>query len=273
MEGSRGKGRRRFLKTAAGGLAGVVLITNAPPAVLRVLSVGSQPGAGPQAPARTQEPGQGYHHWGFVVDTTKCIGCGKCVLACKVENDVPMESHYNRTWVERYLVTEEGEVHVDSPEAGIHGFAEERFNQNHKGVRIVKSYFVPKLCNQCENTPCIQVCPVGATYRTPDGVVLVDRQRCIGCRYCIQACPYGARFLDPRLRVADKCTWCYHRIQKGLRPACVEACPVGARLFGDLNDPESPIRKLMAQERVAVLKPDLGTRPQVHYLGLEKYVR
>jgi len=119
----------------------------------------------------------------------------------------------------------------------------------------------------------VQVCPVGATYKTKDGVVLIDRARCIGCRYCIQACPYGARYLDPRYHVVDKCTWCYHRITKGLLPACVEVCPVGARVFGDLRDPESPVRKIIQAERVNVLKPDLGTKPQVYYVGLQEGVR
>jgi len=108
---------------------------------------------------------------------------------------------------------------------------------------------------------------------TKDGVVLVDYKYCIGCRYCIQACPYGARYLHPKERVADKCTWCYHRITKGLHPACVEVCPVGARVFGDLRDPRSPVRKLLREERVYVLKPDLGTRPKVFYIGIDIGVR
>ena len=112
-----------------------------------------------------------------------------------------------------------------------------------------------------------------ATYSTKEGVVLVDRKACIGCRYCIQACPYGARFLDPGLKVVDKCTWCYHRITKGLLPACVEVCPVGARVFGDIRDPESPVSKMLREEAMGILKPDLGTEPKVYYVGLEKGVQ
>ncbi len=126
------------------------------------------------------------HYWGFVVDSKKCIGCGRCVYACKLEfnNDIPVED-------------------------------------------IKKAFYFPKLCNHCDNPPCVQVCPVGATYLTNDGVVLVDYDYCIGCRYCIMACPYGARYFNskesphykphPNLcgGVADKCTWCYHRITKG----------------------------------------------------------
>ena len=136
-----------------------------------------------------------------------------------------------------------------------------------------ESYYIPKLCNQCDNPPCVQVCPVSATYKLKDGVILVDRKRCIGCRYCIQACPYGARFLDPRARTADKCTWCYHRITKDLLPACVEACPVGARIFGDRSDPESNVSRILREEKVYVLKPDLKTRPRVFYMNLPEEVR
>ncbi len=107
---------------------------------------------------------------------------------------------------------------------------------------------------------------------TNDGVVLVDQEHCIGCGYCIQACPYGARFFLPDKNIIDKCTWCYHRIHKGLVPACVEVCPVEARVFGDLWDPESPVRKILAERRIYVLKPDLGTEPKVYYIGFEKGV-
>jgi Fe-S-cluster-containing dehydrogenase component len=212
------------------------------------------------------------HEWAFVVDTTRCIGCGRCVVACKRENHVPPEPEYTRTWVERYVITRQGDVFVDSPNAGMEGFGGEAANLKYKNLDIRKSFFVPKLCNQCQNPPCVQVCPVAATYSTGDGVVLVDRERCIGCRYCIQACPYGARYLDPRAHVADKCTWCYHRITKGLKPACVEVCPVQARLFGNLKDPEDPIRQVLRSNRVSVLKPSLGTRPQVYYIGIETEV-
>lgn len=224
----------------------------------------------------------GKHYWGFVVDTNKCIGCGRCVRACKLENRVPLEPEHHRTWVERYVITLEGEAYVDSPQGGINGFAGEAVNVKYQNLKIRNSFFVPKLCNQCDNPPCVQVCPVAATYRTKDGIILVDQQRCIGCRYCIQACPYGARYLLPSRPgvgplgeggVVDKCTWCYHRITRGVPPACVEACPVKARAFGDLRTPESPVRQILAEARINVLKPDLGTRPKVYYVGLDLEVR
>jgi len=138
---------------------------------------------------------------------------------------------------------------------------------------VEKQFFVPKLCNQCKHAPCIQVCPVGATYRTGDGVVLVDRERCVGCSYCIQACPYSARFLHPVLKVADKCNWCYPRISKGLLPACVQVCPTGARKFGNIKDPASEVVALKKKSRLRVVKQDMGTGPTVFYIDLDEVVK
>ena len=203
--------------------------------------------------------------YAFVVDTTKCIGCGRCVAACKAENNVPGGKY--RTWVERYIITESHKVLVDSPNGAINGFENKNIDE-----RIAKAFFVPKLCNQCAKPVCVQVCPVGATYRTKDGVVLVDAKHCVGCGYCVQSCPYGVRFINPRTHTADKCTWCYQRITKGLKPACVQACPREARLFGNLKDPDSRIKQIIDRERLGVLKPAEGTEPQVYYLGLDKEV-
>lgn len=213
------------------------------------------------------------HYWAFVVDTKKCIGCGRCANVCKLENNVPLRPECNRTWIERYVFTEDEEVFVDSPDGGIAGFTTANANIKYENLKIRKSFFIPKLCNQCDKAPCVRVCPVGATYMAKDGVILIDRNRCIGCRYCIQVCPYGARYFLREQGVADKCTWCYHRITKGLPPACVEACPVGARIFGNLKDPESKIVQILRKERVSVLKASLGTEPKVYYIGLENGVR
>lgn len=217
--------------------------------------------------------------WAFLVDTYKCVGCGFCVKACKMENDVPYDASVTRTWVERYILTKNGEVLADTPRGGRDGFITSKVQlgaEHYREVKpeeIAKAFFVPKLCNQCENPPCVQVCPVGATYQTEDGVVLVDRKWCIGCGYCIMACPYGARFFHPVYKVADKCNFCYHRIHQGLKPACVEACPFEARLVGDLNNPDDPVTQFINTQRVGVLKEDYGTRPQVYYVGLSKEVR
>ena len=156
-----------------------------------------------------------------------------------------------RTWVERYVVTKDGKVHTDSPMGGRDGFTTPEIDLTRAGSDIeaediAKAFFVPKLCNQCDNPPCVQVCPVGATFQTADGVVLVDRKWCIGCGYCIMACPYGVRFFHPVYKMADKCTFCYHRITKGMKTACVQACPFGARQIGNLRDPDDPVTKTIS---------------------------
>jgi tetrathionate reductase subunit B len=217
--------------------------------------------------------------WGFLVDTFKCVGCGLCVQACKIENEIPYDANVTRTWVERYVVMKDGRVFIDSPKGARNGFINDKielkkqYYQEVKKEEISQAFFVPKLCNQCENPPCVQVCPVGATYQTKDGVVLVDRKWCIGCGYCIMACPYGVRFFHPVHRVAEKCNFCYHRINKGLDPACVGACPFGARQIGNIKDPNDPISKIIITERVGVLKEEYGTKPQVYYRGLSKEVK
>ncbi len=218
------------------------------------------------------------HQWGFGVDATKCIGCLRCVEACKNENSVPKNAHQFRTWVERYVHIEgDPEVHIDSQSDPVNIAAsgsekEFRFANRYKDQKVEKAFFVPKLCNQCTHPACVQVCPTGATFRTEDGVVLIDPTYCIGCRYCVQACPYGARYFDEDRGVADKCNWCYHRITKGLKPACVEVCPVGARVFGDQKDKQSPISLFIRNNRVQVLRPETGNAPNVFYVGIDKEV-
>jgi Fe-S-cluster-containing dehydrogenase component len=216
------------------------------------------------------------HDWAFVMDTTTCIGCGRCVEACKLENHVPEDPEVNRTWVELHALCDDGGVVIAAPDGGIHGFAGEHA-PDLPGCQVMNAYFVPRTCMQCENPPCTWVCPVSATYRGADGVVLVDERRCIGCGYCLEACPYGARYMIPAgdtspmgvAGIVDKCTFCYHRITRGKLPACTEVCPVNARIFGDLRDPESPASVALAEKRVRVMKPSLGTRPRVYYTGLE----
>jgi tetrathionate reductase subunit B len=239
--------------------------------MLKILGAGAGLIFVPLGRLEASEPGGNYdpdaHYWGYAVDTTKCIGCCACMRACRAENDVP--DGYFRTWIERYTIDGNGEVRVDTVKDEKLGF------QDLEGPaegETVKAFFVPKICNHCEKSVCNQVCPVGAAYRTPDGVVLVDTKRCIGCGYCVQACPYGSRFINPRTHMADKCTLCYHRVTKGMLPACVQACPKGARVFGDLNDPKSAISVLLKQRRYRVLKPEMGTHPKCYYVGLDREV-
>lgn len=247
--------RREFLCEACG-IAGPIL-----------LGVISLPALA-QELAGQAEGGQVTRQYGMGVDISKCIGCGRCAAACKIENDVPDEPTLFNTWVERYEINANGEVVVESPNGGIDGFP-----PTVSEAAIERSFFVPKLCNHCENAPCVQVCPVGATFITQDGVVLVDADYCIGCRYCIQACPYGARWFHPEKRVAQKCTWCYHRLEQGLVPACVEVCPTGARIFGEVGSRATPLARHMRLNEIQVLKAHLNTKPKVYYAHLDGEVR
>ncbi len=251
-------GRRRFCKTLAGALSLLVM-----PGLVNSTSGKDEYRRWYGSKYNPRE-----HRYGMGIQVNRCIGCGRCVDACKRENKVPDEPFYFRTWIERYVIGADREVTVDSPNGGRDGF------RNHLQEKdVLKTFFVPKICNHCDNPPCVQVCPVGATYKTEDGVILVDERYCIGCRYCIQACPYGMRFLNPRTRTADKCTFCYHRILKGLRPACVEVCPTDARVFGDLSKIASPLSRFIRVNKIMVLKPQLNTEPKVFYGDLDMEVR
>jgi len=179
--------------------------------------------------------------YGMVIDTRRCTGCHACSVACKAEFDVPLGK--TRSWVE---YTEKG------------------------NFPNVTRQFLPRLCNHCSKPQCVDVCPTGATYkRKQDGIVVVDSGVCIGCKYCIQACPYDARFLNPVTGFADKCDFCIHRVSKGLEPSCVVTCVGGARIFGDVNDPESEVSKTIAKNPVTVLRPGMGTEPNVYYIDAD----
>ncbi|MCP4247082.1 MAG: 4Fe-4S dicluster domain-containing protein [bacterium] len=263
--------RREFLKRGAGAVgAGVATL------FIGEGAWGQHEGAATTAPAATATSGRpealnrAYdwtkHDYVYLVDLRKCIGCGSCVRACSRENDVP--EGYFRTWVERYQVSRTGETSVDSVNGGKDGF-----EPLVTGSDVTKAFFFPKLCCHCTHTPCVQLCPVGASFRTEDGVILVDEDRCIGCGYCVQACPYGSRFIHPETHVASKCTLCYHRISKGLTTACVQACPVGARMLGDTKQVGDAVAQIIATERVQILQPELLTMPNCYYLGLTKEAR
>ena len=208
---------------------------------------------------------------GFVIDSKNCINCNACGVACKMENNVP-----NGIWWTRVLVT--GGAHPDTP-AGEYPAKGE--------VSTLKMANTPVACQHCENPACVKVCPVGATYKDPEtGAVRQDYSKCIGCRMCMAACPYtGVRSFnweEPKYvldfatgdgavpkhekHTVEKCTMCWHRLAKGLAPACVESCPARIRYFGDLNDPESEVSKLLATRQYKTLLPEKGTRPSVYYL-------
>lgn len=179
--------------------------------------------------------------WGMVVDLRRCIGCHACSVACKTENEVPVGVF--RAWVK----------YVDKG--------------TYPGAR---RDFLPRLCNHCEHPSCVRVCPTKATYKRDDGAVVVDNAKCIACRSCMTACPYDARFVNPVTHVADKCTFCVHRIEKGLQPACVQTCLGRARIFGDLNDKKSEIYSYASKNPVKQLNPSTGNEPSVLYVELEE---
>lgn len=252
--------RRDFLKNTVSGS----LVSALPLSAFTLISSAEAAAALDEAKTR----------WAFLVDTTKCVGCGMCVKACKNENEIPYDAAVTRTWVERYVVTNDGTTHIDSPMGGRDGFIDDKIRDEEiEPEDIAKAFFVPKLCNQCDNPACVQVCPVGATYQTDDGIVLIDREWCIGCGYCVMACPYGVRFFHPEKKVADKCNFCYHRISNGMDPACVESCSFGARRIANLKDPDDPVAHIIRTERVSVLKDEYGTKPHVFYIGLDAEVR
>jgi Fe-S-cluster-containing dehydrogenase component len=211
--------------------------------------------------------GSSPYQWAMVIDQSKCVGCGYCVHACQAHNDVPPTIKWNK------LVS-----------AGKIGDQE---------------VFLPSPCMHCGHPACVEVCPVGASYQRSDGIVMMDYDRCIGCRYCEVACPYQARSFNwetfdgpnpavpkwgqpevPRRPrgVVEKCSFCYQRIDRGLEnglkpgvdqdatPACVVACPMGARMFGDLNDPQSNVSQALAKRPAHRLREDLGMEPRVYYL-------
>ncbi len=178
------------------------------------------------------------HMYAMVVDGRACLDCKACMVACKAENAVP--TGRSRNWV----------------------------REDEKGVfPVVSVQMEPRPCMQCENPPCVRVCPTGASFVDDGGLVLVNAGDCIGCRYCIQACPYDARYFHEESGTVDKCTFCRHRVDEGLKPACVTTCPTKVRVFGDLADPASEARQLLDRNRVEVRKPEAGTQPKVYYLA------
>lgn len=176
----------------------------------------------------------------LVIDLDRCIGCKSCEVACKQENGVVLGSKWNSV----VIVGPTG-TYPD-----------------------MEMYYLPTVCQQCENPECVKVCPTGASYQREDGVVLVDREKCIGCRYCMMACPYGVRSFNEEKEVVEKCTLCDHLTAIGENPACVKNCPGKARFFGDLDDPNSDASiaiKEAGNENVHSL-PDIGNKPSTRYI-------
>jgi len=218
----------------------------------------------------------------YGLDLDRCNGNRLCVKACVDENNQsrgggPGDRNHPIEWIEVFEMAKEGGVDLD---------AADRY-YDHETVPEPGKFYFPVQCQQCDNPPCVKVCPVEATWKEPDGIVVIDYDWCIGCRCCMSACPYGARHFNwaepnlpadqmnpethvcgnrPRPRgVVEKCTFCIQRTRKGKYPACHDACPTGARVFGNLLDPTSEVRQLIERKRVFILKAELNTRPSFFY--------
>ena len=174
--------------------------------------------------------------YAMAIDTRTCVGCTACVSACKTENDVAVG--FSRDWITSVVSGQFPDLSME--------------------IRSER-------CNHCEDAPCVTVCPTGASYVGPGGIVLVDHAKCTGCKACVAACPYDARFIHPD-GYADKCTFCINRVEKGLDPACVAVCPTRCMHFGDLDDPESEVSRLLGARANHSLIPEAGTRPSIFYL-------
>jgi molybdopterin-containing oxidoreductase family iron-sulfur binding subunit len=208
-------------------------------------------------------------NYGMVIDQERCIGCHACMTSCMEENNVGLDHAWNR-------VLTEGGDNIDTPSGS---YPEDGSD----GTGTMSMLYQPTACQHCENAPCVKVCPVNATYTREDGIVEIDYEKCIGCRYCMAACPYNARvfnFDDPthvpaagtgnvpeRPRgVVEKCTFCTHRVEANLDPACVVACPAQARIFGDLDDPDSTVSRYVRKYDPVQLLEELEAHPKTFYV-------
>jgi Fe-S-cluster-containing dehydrogenase component/formate-dependent nitrite reductase membrane component NrfD len=182
-------------------------------------------------------------NYGFAIDLRKCIGCHACTIACKAEHQIPVG--VNRCWVK----TVEKGTFPDT-----------------------RRFFFPVLCNQCDEAPCVRICPTNALFKRRDGIVDLNGASCIGCRACMEACPYDQLFIDPNTHTAEKCNFCANRVENQLQPACVSVCPTECRIFGDLDDPTSEVAQIVQREAFMLRKPENGTQPKIFYLGAEESV-
>ncbi len=178
---------------------------------------------------------------GFVLESDSCIGCHACTVACKSEHDVPLG--VNRTWV-KYIETGS-------------------FPNTTRGFSVMR-------CNQCDDAPCMTICPTNALFRADNGIVDFDDDNCIGCKSCMNACPYDAIYINPETNTAHKCNFCNHRVEVGLEPSCAVVCPTNAIKVGDFDDPNSVVSKIIARDKVAVRSPEQGTNPKVFYRGADQ---
>lgn len=205
-------------------------------------------------PAKPSNDGKPRPHYVMVFDQRKCVGCGECKIACNQVNHLPKGR--SRCLIEQVSFRpQDNSCKPCGPE----------------GPCFCDRKFVRVSCQQCENSPCVTVCPTGACHHDPaTGIVTMDADKCVGCKYCIAACPYNARYINEETKVADNCDFCLHsRLQKGqTTPGCVEKCRYGALIFGDVNDPDSYVNKVLAAFRTVRVRPQLGTKPGLRYIPI-----
>jgi len=276
-KGMKKLNRRELLKMAAIAGAGAFLPRSIQAFSTIIEKVKEITGPGPYTKESDWVPPPNPNfRFGMVIDLGLCIGCRRCAYGCKLENNIP------DTISPPYIMLFETE------KTGIKDFVSPAEKSAHKYrlqyTRLRKDkIYMPVQCNHCEKPPCVKVCPTGASYKDVDGIVMIDYTKCIGCRYCMLACPYHARRFNwwvpevPPERVnplvpirphgvVEKCTFCVHRTRRGQTTRCVEACPNKARIFGNLNDPDSEVSRLIATERSFRLKEGLNAGPQIWYL-------
>jgi Fe-S-cluster-containing dehydrogenase component len=285
--------RRRFLQ-GLGATAGI-LAAGAAPAILTALPASAASGETPTVEVPGAEkanpleeviaqdapvnyPGKpvyyadpaGKQKWAMVIDVKACVGCRKCVYACVKENNIGRSSGF--TYI-KVLEMEQGSVDLETS------------NANYEEGGRPDKWYMPVQCMHCAKPTCVYGCPVKATWKEPDGIVVIDYNKCIACRNCMVTCPYAARHfnwvepevpkaeinpkvpLEDKAGVVEKCTFCVQRTRNGATTACTEACPVGARKFGDLNDPNSDVSILLKTRRAWRLKEELGSGPMIWYVG------
>ncbi len=228
-------------------------------------------------PTRVPSPGrEGDKRFGMVIDVGACVGCRQCVYACKRANNIP-DKPIPMAWIECF------ELDMATPISQVHGTHLESSGTAYTKSPKEGKWYLSVSCFHCENPPCVKVCPVGATYKCDDGIVEMDYDKCIGCRNCMAACPYNARrfnLADPEIPaeminpliplrpkgVVEKCTLCKERVKEGRQPICVEACPVEARRFGDFNDPESVVSRLLESYTSFRLLEEMNAQPKTYYI-------
>lgn len=258
--------RRDFLKIVGFGIvhlvARTILSSGAVDALLKITQTSPTTNSGKR--------------WGMVIDVGACTGCRQCIYGCNEENNIPSVPALMQ-WIETF------EMELNEPITRLNSVPSSQSKTSYIDSPIYGKWYLPIACLHCDDPPCVKLCPTGATFKSEDGIVEMNYDKCIGCRQCMAGCPYNARSFNwgkPQIPqddvnalvpvrpigVVEKCTFCQHRVREGLLPKCIEVCPVGARHFGDLNDPSSPPSKLIETYISSILLEEMNTNPKLQYI-------